>query len=190
MNRKAEIFFDAVTHLREDLVEEAQNYAFRKQGAGWRKFASLAACVALVVSIGMLAVLPKGCGSSGGSSNDTAAPAEMPDFEGVPSGDGKPEESGNMAPEPSDEVPSSEEERFEFTARVLEVLEDGLLVEPAEGLPADVGRVRVSTAGLEGLPEFHTGDTVTVTCSAVSREEGEAAAEGVTAVWLTEPDTP
>jgi len=185
MNRKAEIFFDAITRLREDLVEEAQNYTFRKKRAVWRKFASLAACVMLVVSLGMLAALPKGCGSAGGG--DSSAPMASDESEanvGAPSGD------GSMFPAPSDAPPSSEAKQIEFCAQVLEVREDGLLVEPFDGLPADVERVRVPTAGLEDLPEFYPGGTVTVVCGSVSQGEGEAVAEAVAAVWLTEPDSP
>ena len=33
MRPKAEIFFDAITQLREDIVEEAQDYRFRKKQA-------------------------------------------------------------------------------------------------------------------------------------------------------------
>ena len=36
MSRKSEKFFDAVTHLREDLIEEAQNYKFHKKTAVWK----------------------------------------------------------------------------------------------------------------------------------------------------------
>ena len=50
MNRKAEIFFDAITLLPEDMVEEAQVYTFRKSRTAWKKFGSLAACLMLVVS--------------------------------------------------------------------------------------------------------------------------------------------
>jgi len=184
MNRKVELIFDAITHLREDLVEEAQNYAFRKKGAVWRKYAGLAACVALVASIGLLAVLPKGCGGAAGDSGAPIAPGEPPSSADtdVPSGD--------SAPAPSDEEPSSEAGQLVFRARVIAVLEDGLLVEPYDGLPADVERVRVSTAGLEDLPEFYPGGTVTVFCGSVSQGEGGAVAEDVTAVWLTEPGRP
>ena len=44
MNRKADKFFDAITLLPEDIVEEAQDYRFRKRPAVWRKIGSLAAC--------------------------------------------------------------------------------------------------------------------------------------------------
>ena len=45
MNPKADVFFDAITHLREEIVEEAQDYRFRKETAVWKKLGSLAACL-------------------------------------------------------------------------------------------------------------------------------------------------
>ena len=44
MKEKAERLFDAITLLKEDLVEEAQDYRFRKRPAVWRRVGSLAAC--------------------------------------------------------------------------------------------------------------------------------------------------
>ena len=64
MNRKGETFFDAITLLPEGMVEEAQDYVFRKSRTSWRKFASLAACMMLVVSLGLLAALPSPPASS------------------------------------------------------------------------------------------------------------------------------
>ena len=83
MNRKAEIFFDAITLLPEDMIEEAQEYRFRKSRASWKRFASLAACLMLVASLSLLAALPKGCGGG----------APGPDFNTSPSGS-----SGDSAP--------------------------------------------------------------------------------------------
>ena len=36
--RRSEIFFDGVTHIREDLIEEAQRYVFRRR-INWRRYA-------------------------------------------------------------------------------------------------------------------------------------------------------
>ena len=82
MKEKAERLFDAITLLKEDLVEEAQNYRFRKRPAVWRRVGSLAACLVLLASLSLLA-LPRGCGSSGGNSSpmdsaDSCAPGEAP----------------------------------------------------------------------------------------------------------------
>lgn len=199
MNRKAEKFFDAITLLREDLVEEAQNYVFRRQRSGWKKFGSLAACVMLVMSLGLLAVMPKGCGGGAPPSADMntsaaapAAPAEAPPVSGEPScGDGSAGGSGaDTAPRP----PEGEGEPdiggpAQFHAQVLEVLEDGLLAEllPEDGLRMGAERVRISTDGLDSLPAFRPGDTVYVSCWMVSLEDGEAVAEDVTELRLAEP---
>lgn len=197
MNRKAEKFFDAITHLREDLVEEAQDYVFRGKRTGWRRFGSLAACAVLVVSLGMLAALPRGCGSSGnGVSADSCAPmapAEAPSdtndgTSGTPSSGGDTNTAPSLEPTPADEPPSSEEaEQLRFFGQVLEVREDGLLAEPLDGFPADVERVWIPTAGLENLPEFYPGGVVDVSCGSISREGDGAVAGDVTAVWLVEP---
>ena len=168
MNRKAEQFFDAITHLREDLVEEAQNYVFRKKRSGWRKFGSLAACVMLVVSLGVLAAMPKGCGGAAPSSNNMnasgtpAAPAEMPpDANGdAPSGDGM--EYGDAAPrpDPAGEAPPAGAENYQFTAIVIEVQDEAILAEPIEYTSHD--RVLIPFENLE-FPALSEGDWITVT---------------------------
>ncbi|MDE7220420.1 MAG: hypothetical protein K2O45_12500 [Oscillospiraceae bacterium] len=161
MKPKAEIFFDAITLLPEDVVEEAQEYRFRKKPTVWKKVGSLAACLMLVVSLSLL-MLPRGCGSSGGNadistdmngapmppSTDSCAPADS-------------EVSGDSAPEPGDAPVGSiydGADQAQFTAKVIEIYEDSILVEDEEG------RTIVSTAGLE-LPELAVGDRVCVTFS-------------------------
>ena len=93
MSQKSEKFFDAITHIREDLIEEAQNHKFRKKTAAWKKFGSLAASIVLIVSIGFLAAVPRGCGSGGAdsnssapftSNNDAAAPQDAPSTDTAP----------------------------------------------------------------------------------------------------------
>ena len=52
----AEELFDAITAVREDLVEEALDYRFQaKKTIPWQRYAKWAACLALVVCIGYLA---------------------------------------------------------------------------------------------------------------------------------------
>ena len=204
MNRKAEIFFDAITHLREDLVEEAQSYVFRRKRSGWRTFGSLAACIVLVMSLGVRAAMPRGCGAGGADSSvsgatmntspppastDASSPEDMP-----PDGSWKTDKpSGSTSdPAPGDEptAPSTEPEQLRFTASVVGILEDALLAEPHNDLPVDADRVLIPLDGLEGLPEFYPGGIVDVTCGAVRLEDGEAVAEDVTALWLLEPERP
>lgn len=164
MNRKAELFFDAITLLPEDLVEEAQDYAFRKSPARWRKFASLAACLMLVASLGLLAALPKGCGG--------AAPApECSNSSGPP--------SGECAPQAPADTPADTEAAFQFTAIVLEVRERGIVVTPA-GYDSEY-EIEVSTAGLD-VPELETGDWVSITYDGMIQETYPARIAGASAV--------
>ena len=171
MSRKSETFFDAITHLREDLIEEAQDYKFRKKAVVWRKFGSLAACVVLIMSIGVLAVLPRGCGSSGGGSNSSTAPSANP--QDAPSsgdtapplygdsGSGKPEEIPNGG-DSENGAPSGVIESYQFTAIVVEVQDEAILVEPIE-YDSDYP-YRIPFMDLE-VPSLAEGDWVTVTCA-------------------------
>ena len=162
---KADIFFDAITGLREELVEEALDCRFRRR-VPWSRYAGLAACLALVVCVGWFGLMLAGGGmggsgadngfntSSGGSevSGDTSPPQvpEAPVEETVPGdspdlGEGTPAESV-------------------FTAVVLEVHERYILVEPLEGeeIRRTADRITVSTGELEDLPELEAGDLVVV----------------------------
>ena len=51
MSQKAEILFDAITGIREDLVEEAQRHVFCRR-ARWRRYGGLAACLVLAALAG------------------------------------------------------------------------------------------------------------------------------------------
>lgn len=162
MNPKAEIFFDAITLLPEDVVEEAQNYHFQRKPAVWKKIGSLAACLCLIASLSLL-MLPRGCGSSGGSdmngappqSTDSCAPADTP-MDGEVSGEPMPEPEEPDAPAGDPEMGYGQIGEQQLLAVVLEIREDSLLVE-SEG-----EQIIVPTAGLE-LPELSEGDTVQVT---------------------------
>ena len=64
MNEKAEILFDAVTGIRPELVERALDAPIRRRPV-WRRYAALAACLALIVG-GAFALSQVRMGSSGG----------------------------------------------------------------------------------------------------------------------------
>ena len=64
MREKAEIFFDAVTCVREALVEEAQRHVFRRRSRR-PQYLALAACAALAVCLGLFSLLPAGGGVQG-----------------------------------------------------------------------------------------------------------------------------
>jgi len=145
MREKAEILFDAITGIREDLVEEAQDYVFRRR-VRWRRFAGLAACLALAVFAGFFGLLSSG--GMGGGSDAGAPPASM---DAAPA-----EDSG--APEYAGE---NEGEAAPLLAHVLAVSERWVLVSP---LPGEVfsGPVRVRTEDVPGLPALHPGDLVSI----------------------------
>ena len=90
--RPADVFFDAITQIREELVEEAQQYVFRRR-ISWRQYAgAAAACLALALGLSLL-IRSGGAGGMGGSSG------------GSDSGGGM-EDSCDIAPEPSEPLPS------------------------------------------------------------------------------------
>lgn len=170
MNPKAEIFFDAITLLEEDLVEEAQDYRFRKKRTVWKNLGSLAACLMLIASISLLA-LPRGCGgsapkmnnSSAPPSTDSSAPAETPDQNAPASSEPAapaPSEAPSGAPE-EDGYGQIETETVQFTAVVLSIDGDTILLGSLEGADEDY-QVKAQIGGLE-LPELAEGDTVRVT---------------------------
>ena len=69
MSRRSEVIFEAVTELKDDLIEAAQTYRFvRKRGALGR-WAALAACLAVVIGLGALIA----SGGMGGTANNGAA---------------------------------------------------------------------------------------------------------------------
>lgn len=170
MNPKAEIFFDAITLLEEDLVEEAQDYRFRKKRTVWKNLGSLAACLMLIASISLLA-LPRGCGgsapkmnnSSAPPSTDSSVPAETPDQNAPASSEPAapaPSEAPSGAPE-EDGYGQIETETVQFTAVVLSIDGDTILLGSLEGADEDY-QVKAQIGGLE-LPELAEGDTVRVT---------------------------
>lgn len=156
---KAEILFDAVSAVREDLIEAAQNYVFRKKSHVWRRYAALAACLAVVVGLGFGAVrlgLLSGMGGSGSDTNGASSGAAPESGETAGSGVTTGEDAGDS--------PEEAVEETTFTAAVLEVHDRYLLVEPLEGaVLASADRVTVSTGDLEDLPELSPGDVVAVT---------------------------
>lgn len=161
MKRKSEAFFDAITLLPAEIVEEAQNYVFRKQYAAWKKFGSLAACAALVISLGMLAILPRGCG--GGASGNTAPPA---------TGESAPASCDTAAPsdmpqDPGDGGGYGSAESVQFTARVIDILDSGtkpaVLVEPLEGEAERNCADRIVVSADGEIPVLEAGDLICVT---------------------------
>ena len=117
--RGAEKLFDAITEVREDLVEEALDHRFQaKKAIPWQRYAKWAACLALVVCIGYLAAnldLRMGSmNSAAGNSGSNSAAGETTGDTADDAGDGSTSGSDGAAPEnggsggESEPTPSSE----------------------------------------------------------------------------------
>ena len=181
MNRKAEIFFDAITLLPEDMVEEAQVYTFRKSRTAWKKFGSLAACLMLVVSLGLLAALPRGCGAAPGG--NSTAPSDA-------SGNVAPTDSAPQDPQDSPGTPEAKPSdgagTVQFTARVGEVLDSGarsaVLVEPLEGEAERNSADRIAVTVEGEIPALAAGDLVRVTYDGMIQETYPAGISGAVSI--------
>ena len=174
MNPKAEKLFDAITLLPEELIEEAQDCRFQARGAAWRRFGALAACLFLIVSIGMVAVMPKGCGGG--------APAPGANSSGAPvSGEAAPSDGGVSTDTATPQEPEASPSH-QFTAKVVEVRDTGtrpvIVVEPLEGEPerASADRIVVTAAG--EVPVLEVGDLVRITYDGQIQETYPAGISG------------
>lgn len=177
MREKAEIFFDAVTCVREALVEEAQSYVFRRR-VRWQRYLGAAACLVLAVCLGLFGLMAAGGsgGSSGAPDLNGAAPPQSTDgvFQGpadAPSGDTAPACPPSEAEKPA---------QVRFTAVVREVHEAWLLVEAEEAFASPEERIEVPLEEVADLPALSPGDRVAVTCASVVHDpSGAVRAEGV-----------
>lgn len=184
---KAEIFFDAITGLREELVEEALNHRFRRR-VRWERYAGLAACLALAVCVGWFGLMIAGGGMGGagkGSDNGFSASSSAG---GEVSGDTAPPPLGSEAGDAPEAVPGDGKNQESFQASVVEILEDYLLVEPLEGeaVRSSADRIAVSTGQLEDLPALEAGDVVTIAFNGVVMETYPARLREVYSVTLAE----
>lgn len=195
MREKAEIFFDAVTGIREELVEEAQAYVFRRRPARWRRYAPLAACLALAVLLGYSGLFLSGVRYGGADFNASGAPESPALGDGGVCGDTAPRPAlGSGSPElggavdaPADapageSAPGGDPEERVFTARVAEI-QDGCLTavpQPGEGLEAEL--VEIPLEGLELPPEVEPGSLVAVTFTGEVQGTGTVRISGVVEV--------
>lgn len=184
MNRKAEIFFDAITLLPEDMIEEAQEYRFRKNRTSWKRFASLAACLMLVASLSLLAALPKGCGGGAPAPDFNTSPSGSSGDSAPPRAEATPDGAPQDAPASSETVPDGGVETARFTARVLEVKEDGaaLLVEPLEGEAERGSADRIVVTVNGEVPPLAAGDLVRITYDGMIQETYPAGISGTVSV--------
>ena len=178
--RKAEIFFDAITNISEDLIDAALDYRFTRKRIHWQRYMSMAACLALVTLVGFGAAQLGifGGSSKSDSSNNTAydgAAPESGDQKGSVSQESATEDSdagGNAAMDSTEDHKSEPLELVKFGATVLEVSDAWILVEPLEGeeILASADRFLVSTADVEEPPELKEGDEVLITFDGFIRE--------------------
>ena len=164
---KAEILFDAITAVREDLIEAAQNYVFHKKPSSWRRYAALAACLVVVAGLGFGALrlgLLGGMGSNTTGAADGAAPESSGETTSDTAGGDDTGDAGDTGDTGAAETT--------FHATVLEVHDGWLLVEPLEGedILASADRFMVSLAGVEEIPDLEAGDEVAVTFDGMIRE--------------------
>ena len=184
MNRKAEIFFDAITLLPEDMIEEAQEYRFRKNRTSWKRFASLAACLMLVASLSLLAALPKGCGGGAPAPDFNTSPSGSSGDSAPPRAEATPDGAPQDAPASSETVPDGGVETARFTTRVLEVREDGaaLLVEPLEGEAERGSADRIVVTVNGEVPPLAAGDLVRITYDGMIQETYPAGISGTVSI--------
>ena len=206
--KKAEIFFDAITNIREELVEQALDHRFRRR-VSWQRYLSAAACLVLVVTVGFGALRLGIFGGFGGNAKNEANGAMAPESSGnfaaddVTQSDAVPEEpaawpgdtaadepAGEPADEPAEEPAEGPAEEPDedggatlrtFDGEIVEVREGCLLVEPIEGswILASADLIEVP---VENTGEFQPGHVVTVAFSGEVMETYPAQINGVESV--------
>lgn len=160
---KAEVLFDAITGLREELVEEALNHRFRRR-VRWERYAGLAACLALAVCVGWFGLMIAGGGMGGaGKSSDNGFSASS-STGGEVSGDTAPPPLGSEAGDAPEAIPGDGENQESFQASVVEILEGYILVEPLEGeaVRGSADRIILHNEAIRDLPELQVGDLLRI----------------------------
>ena len=179
--RKSEIFFDAITNIKEALIDDALDYRFTKRHIPWQRYMSMAACLALVATVGFAAA-QMGIFGGGSNKSDTSNMA-APDTENQKGS--APEESvledsstsssdtgGNAGTGSAEEGKSEPMETVKFGATILEVSDTWLLVEPLEGeeILTSADRFMVSITDVDQLPELKEGYEIVITFDGFIRE--------------------
>ena len=145
---KAEHIHDALSLLPEELLTPVDALR-RKKRFSWKPVAALAACFALVV--GLWSLFP---GVANSMDNPGAAPENG-------SGDG-------FLGAVTDQNTQHSTGTTPFTATVLEIEEDRMIVLPGETLTDIAQPVTVLLDGLEDIPPLEKGQSVRIYCKDVS----------------------
>ncbi len=184
----AEKLFDAVTEIRDDLIEEAQSHVFpkHKRTIPYRRLAAMAACLAVV--LGLTAAIRSGVFYMGSPSSDGVDSNGA----GWTGGDSGSNWTGgdNENASTGESSPPEDAEAITFTAVVAEVHDAYLVVEPPEGeelLLSTANRIEVPTGDLEELPALQVGDTVEITCTGEVMETYPARLTEVLSIEVLEP---
>lgn len=189
--RKAEVFFDAITAIRAELIDEALDYRFTKRAVPWRRYMGLAACLALVAVVGFGAIrlgLLGGMGGSDSASSSNCAAPETAENTGAASDDAAMDPGdGNYGGDSGDSSGTQAEESV-FGATVLEVHDGYLLVEPlaGEAILASADRIMVSVANVEEMPELEAGDKVAIIFDGMIKESYPAQVTALDIDYLRE----
>ena len=134
---KKEYLFQALGDVGDDLIHMAETRKFYNQ---WKKWVSMAACLALIVSLSALVLpyFPMGCGSS--KATEQAAPTAM---EERPMEEAKAEAPAEAAPADKEKI-----EMYESVAEEAATVEEEKMEEdaPAEGIP------ETETGMADGMP--------------------------------------
>lgn len=97
--RKSEVIFEAITELRDDLIEAAQNYRFYRKGRSLKRWMPIAAGLVLVIGLGVF--LASGGLRMGGMTADSAANSGAGDCGDTAGGTQENGTAGDTAPEES-----------------------------------------------------------------------------------------
>ena len=172
--KKAELLFDAITNIRPDLVEEALDYRFRKAKGQLQRFVALAACLALLIGVGVTSLRFMGMGGSKSNAiSGNGMDAGMNQSITTDSAESEPviktEEADTEAP---DAAPDKETAAKQFTATVLEIGEMWIMVEPLVGqwIRSSADRIVVSLPQGRSYEQFSVGSRVEVTFEGVVQE--------------------
>jgi len=138
---KQEVLFRALGDVGEDLIHMAETRKFRNQ---WKKWASLAACLVLIVSLSALVLpyFPMGCGASMQKEEAAAAPEAPAAME-------------EAAPE-MEEAPAEDQMKMESTTEESAPVEEEA---PAEAAPEGSGALDTVPES-EGASVFTVCDTI------------------------------
>ena len=143
MSEKGIKMYDAVTDIRDDIVEQAADYKFRKSPMRIMKPLGIAASICIAGGVVALAVSLSGSDSRIGSSSETGVPCTT-----APSGEIAPGAAKNDPPKP--DMTMVIDENGEPTVIGIMTTSSGVVTQPAWGAP--MSDAAETTAVPTGIP--------------------------------------